>query len=460
MIKKSMRILFILISLNFTLIYSQNADELVVVLDTQNQLFPIAITEVYNEESGFPQHYLEELRKVVVFDFDVNGMTDVIPNSQKVKELVNTESFAGEMNVQAWKKLGVYYLIRLKVAQGKLSARLFSLTSGGAKVISDIPLTGDLNSDRRKIHQLSDSIYKSLFQREGIANTRILYTISSGPESNGKTWSADVWEGDYDGGNTHQVTHDGYYSVTPTYLPPKPGYASGSFFYVSYRTGIPKIYVASLRDGVGRRVSQLSGNQLHPTVTQQRDKIAFVSDTSGNPDLFLQDFNSDVGALGKPRQIFTSSGAQGSPTFSPDGRYIAFVSNMDGAPRVYVLNISEVAVKKRDIKATLITKQNRENTSPSWSPDGRYLCYSSKTDGIRQIWVYDFTTREERQLTQGNMNKENPSWAPNSLHIVYNASNPEESDLNDLYIVNLNQSKAVKISSGTGDKRFPKWEPR
>jgi TolB protein len=71
--------------------------------------------------------------------------------------------------------------------------------------------------------------------------------------------------------------------------------------------------------------------------------------------------------------------------------------------------------------------------------------------------VYDYLTGIERQLTEGPGNKENPSWAPNSLHLVYNTSDAKASEL---YLINLKQARASKISSGPGEKRFPSWEPR
>ncbi len=78
------------------------------------------------------------------------------------------------------------------------------------------------------------------------------------------------------------------------------------------------------------------------------------------------------------------------------------------------------------------------------------------TNGVRQIWIYDFEKGEERQLTQGPGNKENPSWAPNSLHLVFNSTSPND---NELYLIHLNDIKAHKISSGPGEKRYPNWEP-
>ena len=163
-----------------------------------------------------------------------------------------------------------------------------------------------------------------------------------------------------------------------------------------------------------------------PAVSQQRDKVAFISDVTGNPDLFLQNFSPEKGAIGKPQQIFSARQAtQGSPAFSPDGSRVAFVSDKDGSAKIYVIQIPEPGASLKDIKATLISKANRENSAPTWSPDGTKLAYCSKTSGDRQIWIYDFNTKKEKQITQGTGHKENPSWAPNSLHLVFNSTEPK-----------------------------------
>jgi len=430
---------------------SEENDLIVVRLATDNPLIPLYLANFEGDQSAFPPAYLAQLREVLLFDLNLNGMTFVV-KSQAPKSTYDDDS----ADLTNWKALKVYYGVKVRIKDKKLSAKMLSINTGSAKNAEGLPLTGDLSQDRRQMHLLADTIHKTLFGTEGIASTHILFTLKS-KDLSGKLVS-EVWEADYDGKNARQITQNAGYCVTPVYMPPKPGYSCGSFFYVSYKNGQPKIYLASLQESAGRRFSYLKGNQFMPAISAQRDKVAFISDVTGNPDLFLQPFSPEAGPLGKPQQIFTTRQAtQGTPAFSPDGNKIAFVSNKDGSPRIYAIQIPSPGTDLKDIQAQLISKYNKESTAPAWSPDGSKLAYCSSTKGIRQIWIYDFAKKEERQVTQGPGNKENPAWAPNSLHLVFNSTDAGSCEL---YLINLNQPQAVKISSGTGEKRFPNWEAK
>ncbi len=436
---------------------SLGAEETMLVrLATEVQRLPVYLTHFSCDDASVDDAYCMRLEKVLQFDIDHNGMAYILKATNEREKFANASTFDQAPRAADWKVLNAFYVIKVRVKDKKLQVRLFAANAGAIKSIEGLPVCGELARDRRQIHQLADTIYKALFEKDGIATTRILYTLKT---KQGDKWGSEVWEADYDGENRRRLTSDSGYVVTPVYLPPKEGFATGSFLYVSYKTGQPKIYTQSLTDGaIPRRLTLLRGNQLMPVMTRQRDKLAFISDVTGNPDLFILPFSPEVGATGKPYQIFaTHQATQGTPTFSPDGTQIAFVSNKDGSPRIYVMNVPAAGTSLKDIKATLLTKRNRESSAPAWSPDGTKIAYCSGTNGVRQIWVYDFVKREERQITQGPGNKENPSWAPNSLHLVFNSS---DANACELYLINLNQADAVQISVGIGEKRFPSWEPR
>ena len=221
--------------------------------------------------------------------------------------------------------------------------------------------------------------------------------------------------------------------------------------------GQPKIFLATL-DGKGNnRLTYVKGNQLTPSISFQRDKIAFINDSLGNPDLFLMDLKEGKETQEAPRRIFQFTGAtNASPAFSPDGTTIAFVSSKDGATRIYTLKIPEKGTSLKSVKAQLLTTQQREASAPAWSPDGTKIAFCAKGgEGYRQIWVYDLQKKEEKQLTFGPGDKENPFWAANSLHLIFNVRQNDETS--DLYLMNLHQSQAIPIVVGNGQNRFPSW---
>lgn len=431
-------------------------DEFTILLDTESKLTPIFIPRVY-DNSGFGVDYVNKVEDVINFDFRNNGMTHLLGINDRDQQKASQEGFEGLKYRPEWRDQGVVYVVKFNIAGKTMSSKIFDVKEGTVRTTHDIQLSGRIGDDRRKIHQLSDAIFKAIFGSDGIASSHIIYTITKGRTSSRDKKVSEVWQCDYDGSNKQQITNDGFYCVSPSFIPSKSGYASNGFFYVSYRNGQPKIYMTSLRDGSGRKAVQLGGNQFHPVASPKMDLIAFISDVGGNPDLYIQDLKPGIGPTGKPRQIFTSSGAQGSPTFSPDGKKIAFVTNKDGTPRIYFIDIPSHGVRLDKIRPVLLTRKNRGNTSPAWSPDGTKLAYSAIAKSIRQIWIYDFETGEETQLTTGDTNKENPSWAPDSLHIVFNTGDLYSTEL---YIINLNNPVATCITSGSGEKRFPSWEPR
>lgn len=426
-------------------------DEMTVRLNTDAQLIPIYLAKSTEDHSGLSPGYIKQLEDVLQFDLNHNGMTSTVSQSSEKERIIQRD-----LRVSDQKLLEAFYVVQMQLtSEHKLHATLRALNGSLAKSLDGGVIQGNLNQDRTQIHQLADTIYKLLFNQEGIASTHILYTVRRKAD---KDWISEVWEADYDGENARKVLSEAGYVITPVYFPPKSGHRSGNIFYVSYKGSQPKIYAASLKGGQGHRAITLRGNQLMPSVNYQRDQLAFISDVTGNPDLFLQELSAESGPQGKPQQIFAAHKAtQGSPTFSPDGKKLAFVSNKDGSPRIYMINTPKPGTPLKDVQAKLITRNSKESSAPSWSPDGKKLAYCAMTQGVRQIWVYDFATAEERQLTQGPGNKENPSWAPNSLSLVYNTN---EHTSSELYLVSLNQPRSVRITSGPGEKRFPNWEPR
>ena len=346
---------------------ADSSDATVVVLSTDTQRLPVYITPLKNDGSSSPKDYLAQLWNVLSFDLDHNGMMYALKTSPERDKIAGATATDAPLFDADWKALNAFYAIKGKVDGDKLSVRVYAANADQAKSIDGIALTGELGKDRKTMHQIADMIHKALFGVDGIATTKILYTIKA---KSGNKWDAEVWESDYDGENRRQLTRDCGFAINPTYVPPRPRYNVGTIFFVSYKTGQSKIYYQSLADGsTPKRLNCLKGNQLMPAISRQRDKIAFISDITGNPDLFVQEFDPEVGGVGKPYQVFsTYLATQGTPTFNPDGNRLAFVSNKDGSPRIYVIDIPKAGTKPQRYQGDTRYKTQHRKYSPLMVP--------------------------------------------------------------------------------------------
>jgi TolB protein len=455
---KKFLVFFILAS--FPLLFSQdfsyNQDqEIVVTIPNKVPLLSTAVLPFFDQGTTLSTEQLSKLQQALNFDFDHNGQTKTITLSPD--SLQSEDSNLDSFNQDFWRKKRVYYVIK-GVAKGSLlTFSLYSSPDGRVRKTMDIQITGDENKDRQEIHKIADSFFFSLFKEKGIATSKIVYTLRKKAPDGSNKWISEVFQSDYDGHNKKQLTNEGGYIVTPSTFPKIEGIKNEYFFYVSYQTGQPKIYISNTYNpAFKKRLTSLRGNQFMPVLSPKGDRVAFVSDAGGRADLFLLAFDPNTGPLGKPYQIFSAPQAtQASPTFSPNGNKIAFVSDKSGAPKIYVMDVPAPGTKLSDLKLQLISKRNGESTAPSWSPDGKKIAYSSKIEGVRQIWVYDIETGKDRQVTNGGKHKENPTWADNSNHLIFNTA---DAYFSELFLISLNDTEAVQITTGYGEKRFPYWQ--
>lgn len=124
------------------------------------------------------------------------------------------------------------------------------------------------------------------------------------------------------------------------------------------------------------------------------NKIVFVGSKSGASDIYLYNIKTDE-LENLTNDFFTDE----EPTFSPDGKVVVFVSDRDGKPlgdkSVIGKGMLEHNIYNKDLYLfNLETKQLKRLTDSKWaenhpvfSPDGKFLAFTSDKNGISNIFL-------------------------------------------------------------------------
>ncbi len=113
---------------------------------------------------------------------------------------------------------------------------------------------------------------------------------------------------------------------------------------------------------------------------------------------------------------------------------------------------SSLPLKQRTL--TRVTFDDGLQTGATWSPDGRYIAYSSDRGGKFDIWVQQLSGGDPVQITKGSGNNWQPDWSPDGKYIAYRS---EDGD-GGLYVVPAlgGAGLARKIASFG---YYPRWSP-
>src|SRR6267143_4841202 len=115
------------------------------------------------------------------------------------------------------------------------------------------------------------------------------------------------------------------------------------------------------------------------------------------------------------------------PQVSPDGQWVAYVvSTVDSKEDKTNSHLRMVGYDGNNDRQ--ITFSQDSETSPRWSPDGKYLSFTSSRPGKAkgsQVWLLDRSGGEARQLTELKGRLQGYEWSPDSKRFALVIGDPD-----------------------------------
>jgi tricorn protease len=169
------------------------------------------------------------------------------------------------------------------------------------------------------------------------------------------------------------------------------------------------IFTAPVEKGPTRNLTHSSGaHDKWPTWSPDGSQIAFVSDMSGEEELYLIPQDGS-----KPAEQITKGGSamRYAPEWAPDGKRIAF-GDKDG--KLYVLTLA-------DRKIVEVTDSPRGQIRDyTWSPGGNFLAFTmANQNQFASVFVWSANDGQLRRVTDDYFNSYNPAWDPQGNYLYY-----------------------------------------
>lgn len=200
---------------------------------------------------------------------------------------------------------------------------------------------------------------------------------------------------------------------------------------------------------VRRLLTSLPGNEFQPALSADGRQLAFVWDGEQEPQppaVYIRPIDEDAA-----RPLSPGYSAQSSPAWSPDGRFVAYLRQ--DAERAALVVVPAKGGEDRTVTELHRTRYGLTFQHLDWSPDGKSLVFDDKEKEADpfSLFLVDVASGIRRRLTSPSpsiIGDVAPRFSPDGEHVAFVRMTYRFQ--HDLYLVDARGGEAREL---TNDRR-------
>lgn len=311
------------------------------------------------------------------------------------------------------------------------------------------------NNVRSFAHSFANAIYKSITGKEGIFESKIVFT--SDRTSKGKDIRKELYIMDFDGARRQRVTFRNSIIISPAISPDKQNVVFtlvDTVYKKRPNGGVSRIknlnlYEMNLASKKMEKISFKDGMNSGAIYNKSGDSVYMTLSMQKNADIYKM--NLKTKALQKMTSHFA---ADVDPHINADESLMTFLSGRPGKAMIYTMDPTGV---EKSVKR--ISFVGDFNAAPRFNPAGTEIVFSSWVDNRFDIYRIDSNGTNLVRLTKNFGSNEEPWFSPDGEFIVFSSQRviSRKKAVQDLYIMNREGEIIKKITENYGKVYTPRW---
>lgn len=399
------------------------------------QLVKIALPQLCAQGAGSTA--AADVPRIVARDLDLSGYFDVVDPKTYI-EATSKCGGAESIVYSDWTVIGAAFVVRgvVESSGSRVRVQLYLQDVSKQAMIMGKEYEGSVSDIPSIANRFANEVMRFFTGVYGPWGTQVAFSTRVGRFK-------ELAIMDANGENVQQLSNDHSLNTSVAWHP-----SGRSLLYTSYRNHVPDVFNFDIASRMTRQITSGAALEVGSIFTRDGGSILTSRSDGGGSDIVQLSLE---GATMK--RVTQSGGAiDVSPRLSPDGSQIVFTSSRGGGPQIYLMGSDGGGARRISFVSSNYC------TSPAWSPKGDKIAFVCRADGGFNLFAANADGSSPLQLTSFG-NNEDPDWSPDGRYLVF-SSTFGKGQAFGLGLIRIDGSNIRELTTSRGGDFDPAWGPQ